>query len=246
MLDAKGLALSYGRLRLFDGVDLKLLPGDRHALIGPNGAGKTSLLNVLTGIKKPQAGSIKLAGEDITETGVDQRARRGLQRTFQINSLFPQWTVRASVAMAISQRCGFGTQWWRALMDDAAVADEANDLLQRTGLLAVADQIVATLAYGQQRLLEVALALACRPRVLLLDEPAAGLPAGQSQALLAVLDSLPKDMAVLLVEHDMSLVFRFAQTLSVLAQGKMLATGPVDQVRNSPAVQAAYLGSVVR
>lgn len=245
-LHTTGLSLSYGQLRVLDDVSLTLSPGDRHALIGPNGAGKTSLINVLTGVSRPRAGRIMLGSTDVTQMGVDARARLGLQRTFQINSLFPQWSARWAVAMAISQRRGMGGRWWRPLSGYGAVIEEADALLEQTGLATVADRPAGTLAYGQQRLLEVTLALACRPRVLLLDEPAAGLPAGHGAALLDALEVLPKDIAVLLVEHDMQLVFRFARTVSVLAQGQMLATGPLDEVRASPAVHAAYLGSSVR
>lgn len=245
-LHASGLVLSYGRVQALNEVDLILKPGDRHALIGPNGAGKTSLINALTGLYRPQAGRIRLGLVDITEASIDVRARHGLQRTFQINSLFPQWSPQTSVAMAISQREGMGGCWWHALTRHGAVMDEAAALLDQTGLADVASQPVGMLAYGQQRLLEVALALACKPKVLLLDEPAAGLPAGQGEALLKVLRTLSDDIAVLLVEHDMQLVFNFARTLSVLAQGRLLASGPVDEVRASPAVQEAYLGSAVR
>lgn len=246
VLDASGLSLSYGHVKVLEAVSLDLAPGERHALIGPNGAGKTSLINILTGTLTPRAGRVQLVGVDVTRAPVDERARRGLQRTFQINSLFPQLSVRMSVAMAISQHRGLGGHWWRPLSRQAAIMDEATALLQQVGMARVADQSAGTLAYGQQRLLELALALACQPRVLLLDEPAAGLPAGESAALLNVLESLSREMAVLLVEHDMKLVFSFAHRVSVLAQGRVLASGPAEAVRADPAVQAAYLGSVVR
>ncbi|HLR12371.1 MAG TPA: ABC transporter ATP-binding protein [Burkholderiaceae bacterium] len=246
VLQASDLSLSYGQVQVLKDVSLALMPGERHALIGTNGAGKTSLINVLTGALSPGSGQVCLAGADVTRAPADERARQGLQRTFQINSLFPQLSAHESVAMAISQRRGLGGRWWRPLSCYGSVTDEAAVLLQNTGMTDFADQPVGTLAYGQQRLVELALALARRPRVLLLDEPAAGLPAAEGAALLNLLESLSGEMAVLLVEHDMKLVFSFAQRVSVLAQGRVLASGPAAAIRNDPVVQEAYLGSAVR
>lgn len=242
LLQARGLSLSFGRLEALSNVDLLLGPGERHALIGPNGAGKTSLLNVLTGMLDAHRGHVLLDGQDVTRWSIDQRTRAGLVRTFQISSLFPSMTASATLALAICEREGLAGQWWRAISTPKPVLDEAAYWLERIGLAGVSHVPAAHLPHGQQRLLEIALALACRPRVLLLDEPAAGLSIAESHALLDVIHSLPEDVAVLLIEHDMKLVFGFAQTISVLAHGKLVACGPPDRIAADDQVRALYLG----
>lgn len=241
-LQAHDLAVSFGRFAAVDGVDLALAQGARHALIGPNGAGKTTLIGLLAGTLAPTRGRICLDGADVTHLRPDERVRRGLVRTFQINSLFPDLTARSSVVLVLAEREGLAGRWWRPVRGQTALFDEAAHWLDHLGLAAAADIPVKALAYGQQRLLEIALALACRPRVLLLDEPAAGLPAGRAHAVLDAIDALPSDIAVLLIEHDMSLVFRFARELTVLAQGRVLAHGEPSEIANHPAVREVYLG----
>lgn len=242
VLQAQGLSLSFGRLAAVQDLDLSLAPGERHALIGPNGAGKTTLINVLTGALAADQGRVLLDGQDVTRWTVDQRTRHGLVRTFQINSLFPDLDGLASLALAICEREGLGGKWWRVLRRQKAVFDEAAYWLDTLGLADAGNVPVAQLPHGQQRLLEIALALACRPRVLLLDEPAAGLPAFESRALLDVIKALPGDMAVLLIEHDMDLVFGFAQTISVLAHGQVVARGTPGQIAADEQVRSLYLG----
>lgn len=244
LLQAQGLSVSFGQLAALQDLDLSLAPGERHALIGPNGAGKTTLINVLTGALAADQGRVLLKGQDVTGWTVDQRTRGGLVRTFQINSLFPDLTGLASLALAICEREGLAGTWWRALRRQKSVFDEAAYWLDRLGLGDIGHVPVAQLPYGQQRLLEIALALACRPQVLLLDEPAAGLPAYESRALLDVINALPADMAVLLIEHDMDLVFEFAHTISVLAHGQIVARGTPGQIAADEQVRTVYLGPV--
>lgn len=242
LLQARGLTVSFGTLVAVNGVDLSLARGERHALIGPNGAGKTSLINGLTGVRRTQRGSVVLDGRDVTRWPVDQRTREGLVRTFQISSLFPGLTALATLALAVCEREGLAGQWWRGIRARKTVIDEAAYWLDRFGLAGVSHVPTAQLPHGQQRLLDIALALACRPRVLLLDEPAAGLSASESHAMLDVIKSLPGDVAVLLIEHDMNLVFGFAQTISVLAHGKLVACGTPDRIAADEQVRAVYLG----
>lgn len=242
LLEARGLSLSFGRLEAVRDLDFSLAPGERHGLIGPNGAGKTTLINLLAGALRPDRGTVVLDGHDVTACPVDQRTRQGLVRTFQVNSLFPELTALSSLVLAISERERLAGQWWSALRCKKHLFDEAAYWLDRFGLLADADLHVARLPYGQQRLLEIAVALACRPRVLLLDEPAAGLPASEGRAMLDVILSLPDDMAVLLIEHDMDLVFGFAQTISVLTDGQIVARGTPGQIAADEQVREVYLG----
>jgi branched-chain amino acid transport system ATP-binding protein len=242
-LQTQGLGIRFGDFRAVDEVSLTLEPGARQALIGPNGAGKTTLINLLTGVLRPSAGRIRLGGEDIGALSCDRRARLGLVRTFQINTLFPSLTPLLSVMLAISEREGLGAVWWRPLRRHTAVRDEAHALLARLRLDAQADVPVAELAYGKQRLLEIALALAARPRILLLDEPAAGVPVDESGELFEVIDQLPADISVLFIEHDMNLVFRFSRRISVLVAGRILAEGSPAEIARDPLVREVYLGS---
>jgi ABC-type branched-subunit amino acid transport system ATPase component len=241
-LETVGLRRSFGGILATDDVSLRLEKGSRHALIGPNGAGKTTLINLLTGVLRPSAGRILLDGEDIAGLRPDQRVRRGVARTFQINQLFPAMTPLETVALAVSHRLGEDRQWWRTLGSRPAVVDEAVDILERFGLADAMGERVSALPYGRQRMLEIALAIACRPRVLLLDEPAAGVPEAEREEILASVAALPAEVSVLLIEHDMDLVFRFADRISVLVAGALLTEGTVAEVANDPRVREVYLG----
>jgi branched-chain amino acid transport system ATP-binding protein len=241
-LQTRGLGMSFGAFRAVADVNISLEPGARQALIGPNGAGKTTLINLLTGVFKPTAGSIMMGGQDITRLSADRRARMGLSRTFQINTLFPSLTPLLSVVLAIAEREGLGAVWWRPLVRHTALFDEAHALLGRFKLDAQADVPVAELAYGKQRLLEIALAMGAKPRILLLDEPAAGVPEDESDELFKALAELPQDISVLFIEHDMKLVFRFSRRISVLVAGQILTEGTPAEIGADPRVREVYLG----
>ena len=245
-LQTRDLGIRFGAFQAVDGLSLRLEPGARQALIGPNGAGKTTLINLLTGVYRPTAGSIRLGEQDITGLRCDQRARLGLVRTFQINTLFPSLTPLLSVVLAISEREGLGATWWRPLKHCTAVHAEAQALLERLRLDDLAHVPVAELAYGKQRLLEIAIALAARPRILLLDEPAAGVPQSESGELFEVIDELPPDISILFIEHDMNLVFRFARRISVLVAGRILTEGTPAEIGADPVVREVYLGDASR
>ncbi len=240
-LEARGLSRRFGGLVATDNVSFSLQPGARQALIGPNGAGKTTLINLLTGVLKPTEGAVWLAGRDVTHVSASQRVRRGLARTFQINQLFPNLSPAESLGLAISEREGRGWDFWRPAGKREIIA-EIEDLLTRFNLSEVYDQPTRALPYGKQRLLEIALALACRPRALLLDEPAAGVPEEERHDILAALAQLPADVAILLIEHDMDLVFSFAARISVLVAGRLLCEGTPDEISADARVRAVYLG----
>lgn len=242
-LQTKQLCVSFGQHAVLNNISLSLVQGEKHALIGPNGAGKTTLINTLAGTLKPSSGSIFIANSNITALNVSQRVRKGLARTFQVNSLFPKLTPKQSLSLAIIEREKLGSRWWKILSADRAINNEADYWLEFIGLAGVSNKQVRYLPYGEQRLLELALALATKPGVLLLDEPVAGLPEHSVQAVIGVLNALPDNVTVLLVEHDMNLVFNFAQKVSVLAQGMVIAAGSPDFIRSDRAVQEAYLGA---
>ena len=223
-------------------MSLAVEKGARHALIGPNGAGKTTLINLLTGVLKPTAGRILLEGDDITALAPHERVRLGMARTFQINQLFADLTPLETIGLAVSERLGSGGDWWRLVGSKSAVTDEIVEILERFRLADVMHERTAILPYGKQRLLEIALAFACRPRVLLLDEPAAGVPEAERHELLATIAALPADVTVLLIEHDMDLVFSFADRISVLVNGALFVEGAPDEVARDPRVKAVYLG----
>jgi ABC-type branched-subunit amino acid transport system ATPase component len=227
-------------------VALELPAGARHALIGPNGAGKTTLINLITGMLQPDAGRIALAGEDITALGPDARVKRGLARTFQINTLFPQLTALESVALAVLERDGHAHNWWRGLPRFAAQLDEAHAILRSLNLADEANRVTRELAYGQQRMLEIALALATRPRVLLLDEPAAGVPKDESAELFAAVAGLSSGLTVLFIEHDMDVVFRFASRIHVMVGGRILVEGTPAEIARDERVREVYLGKAHR
>jgi ABC-type branched-subunit amino acid transport system ATPase component len=242
VLETVGLQKQFGGLAVTRDLSLKVEAGARHALIGPNGAGKTTVINLLTGVLRPSAGRIKLEGSDITDLAVHKRVLRGLSRTFQINQLYADLTPLETIGLAVSERLGHGSDWWRRIGTRADVNDEIEQNLARFHLLDVMNERTATLPYGKQRLLEIALAIATRPRVLLLDEPAAGVPESERHDILAAVGSLPRDVTVLLIEHDMDLVFSFADRISVLVAGAMLVEGPPEEVARDPRVKAVYLG----
>jgi branched-chain amino acid transport system ATP-binding protein len=241
-LETVGLCKSFGALRVADQVDFRLGPGARHALIGPNGAGKTTLINLITGALPPSAGRIRLHDRDITHLPQHARARLGLARTFQINQLFGELAVVDNVALALAERHGVSRRFWRPLGREDALLDEAFALLETLGLGAVAIQPARTLPYGHQRIVEIAIALAARPEILLLDEPAAGVPAEETRAILDTIERLHEGIAVLIVEHDMDLVFRFARRITVMVGGAILTEGTREEIAADPRVRAAYLG----
>ncbi|MBD8050543.1 ABC transporter ATP-binding protein [Limnohabitans radicicola] len=242
VLQAHGLVKRFGGITATDHVNLSLQLGARHALIGPNGAGKTTLINLLTGVLPPTEGRIELLGQDISHLPSHQRVARGLVRTFQINQLFASMTPLQTLAMVVSQRRGLGARWWPKLGQDAAVVARCEELLALFRLTEVMHQNTAALPYGKRRLLEMAIALACEPKVLLLDEPVAGVPAGEREELLQTVAALPADVSVLLIEHDMDLVFEFADRITVLVNGAVLTEGTPDVIANDPQVKAVYLG----
>ena len=242
VLETRSLVKRFGALAATDDVSMSVERGARHALIGPNGAGKTTLINLLTGVTEPTSGSVVLDGEDITRLAPHRRVARGLVRTFQISQLFGQLTPLQSLALAVSAQQGTSARWWQRLGHDAAVADACAALLAQFRLDDVMDQPVAMLAYGKRRLLEIATALACKPRVLLLDEPVAGVPEGEREEIFDTINALPGDVTVLLIEHDMDLVFNFADSVTVLVNGALFAQGTVEQISTDPRVKAVYLG----
>jgi branched-chain amino acid transport system ATP-binding protein len=242
VLSAQGLVKKFGGISATNNVTLDLKQGARHALIGPNGAGKTTLINLLTGVIDPTFGRILLEDEDITSLAPHLRVRRGLVRTFQINQLFEGLTPLETLAMTVSQHLGLGTKWWQPLGARRDVTDRCDRLLEQFHLTSVRDQPTRVLAYGKRRLLEIAIALACEPRVLLLDEPVAGVPAGEREELLRTVSALPAAVSVLLIEHDMDLVFSFATRMTVLVNGAVLTEGSPEEISRDPQVRAVYLG----
>ncbi len=235
-LETVGVTKQFGALRVANDIHFRLEPGARHALIGPNGAGKTTLVNLLTGRLAPSAGRILLNGGDITRFSQAARARRGLARTFQINNLFPALSVLENVRLAVAEHRGLVTP-------RRALIEEAFAILGRLGLEDAATTVVRALAYGKQRLVEIAIALAAEPSVLLLDEPAAGVPGSESGIIFDVIAQLPVNMAVLMIEHDMDLVFRFAQSITVMVRGSILVEGSACRDRRRSGVREVYLGT---
>jgi len=242
MLKTESISKKFGSLEVARAVSLELPRGARHALIGPNGAGKTTLINLITGHLKPDSGRILLEGEDITGVAPAARVRRGLTRTFQINTLFPDLTPIEAVTLAVCEREGEAGQFWRSLASHTDAIDEAYGVLSQLRLADVATRTTRTLPYGQQRLLEIALALATKPKVLLLDEPAAGVPRDESAMLFSVIAALPDDISVLFIEHDMNLVFQFASRITVLVAGGVLLEAEPDVIRTDSRVREVYLG----
>jgi branched-chain amino acid transport system ATP-binding protein len=242
LLQVKGLSKSFGALRATDGVDLEVREGETLAVIGPNGAGKTTLIGQLAGNLRPDAGEIRFAGEDITRLRAPQRALKGFARSFQITSVFPEFTALENVALAVQAHAGHSFRFWRAAMRDPALMGPAREMLEEVGLQARAEIPAVNLSHGEHRQLEVAMALAGRPRLLLLDEPMAGMGIEESQRMIALLGALKSRQTMVLVEHDMDAVFRLADRIAVLVYGRVIAIGSPQEIRANDEVRKAYLG----
>ncbi len=242
VLRTHALVKRFGGITATNDVSLDIRRGARHALIGPNGAGKTTLINQLTGVLAPTSGRVELQGRDITGMASHKRVGLGLVRTFQINQLFGSLTPLQSLALAVAGRVDAARRWWQPMGADAAIAAECDALLRQFRLEQHADRLTRELPYGKRRLLEIALAVAQKPQVLLLDEPAAGVPASERADILATVAALPADVSVVLIEHDMDLVFSFATRITVLVNGTVLTEGTPAQIAADPQVRAVYLG----
>lgn len=242
ILEARGLKKMFGSLAVTNDVDMSLMRGERRALIGPNGAGKTTFVNLLSGRLRPTTGSIFLDGVDVSHADDATRSKLGIGRTFQITSLFPKLTAHKNVFLALAEHAGIGLSILRCATSYKSIHARADELLDKVGLLCVAQTPVQLLPYGQQRLIEIAIALALEPKVLLLDEPAAGIPTSERDVILDIIDALPRDIAVLLIDHDMDLVFRFAQRITVLVQGSVFVEGSPAEIAADQNVRNVYLG----
>jgi len=242
LLRVTALTKSFGALRASDGVDIDVAPGELRAVIGPNGAGKSTLINQLAGEIHPDSGTIRFLGHDVTDLAVDARARAGLARSFQVTSILPGFTALENAALAAQAHAGHSFRFWRRAADERALRERAHRVLERVGLAERADQAAGHLAHGEQRQLELAMVLAGRPRLLLLDEPMAGLGPEEIGRLSALLDTLRGEVGILLVEHDMDVVFSLSDRITVLIFGRAIATGPPTEIRASAEVRRAYLG----
>ncbi len=241
-LRTEGLSKSWGAFQANSDVSLNFVPGARHALIGPNGAGKTTFINLLNGTLVPTSGRVFLGDEDITALPQHARVKRGMTRTFQINTLFNGLTVVESVVLAICEREGRHLRWSQTVAQQTDLIDEAMALLSTLKLAQDANSVTSNLPYGKQRLVEIALALATKPKVLLLDEPAAGIPSAESAELFEVIAQLPRDVTIIFIEHDMGLVFNFAERITVMVGGKVLTEGTPAEIAADPRVKEVYLG----
>jgi branched-chain amino acid transport system ATP-binding protein len=241
-LETRKLCKSFGALVVAHNIDFRLAPGDRHALIGPNGAGKTTFVNMLMGALPASSGAIFLGGDEVTRVPQSARVRRGLGRTFQVTTLFRNLPVLDNVALGIAERTGVARRMWRSASSYREIIEEARSLLAALRLADDAAVRVADLPYGKQRLVEIAIALGLKPKVLLLDEPAAGVPSSESERILQTLEKLPSDIAILIIEHDMDLVFRFARRITVLVQGAVLVEGTPEEIARDKRVHQVYLG----
>jgi branched-chain amino acid transport system ATP-binding protein len=241
MLEVRGLTKSFGALRACDGIDFDVAEGETHAVIGPNGAGKTTFISQLAGNLRPDAGVIRFAGEDVTRLPAHARARKGFARSFQITSVFPDFSALHNVALAVQAHLG-GTGFWRPARSDRALIGPARELLREVGLGHREDALAASMSHGEHRQLEVAMALATKPRLLLLDEPMAGMGIEESQRMIELLARLKQEKTIILVEHDMDAVFRLADRISVLVYGRVIATGEPESIRANEEVRKAYLG----
>lgn len=244
VLEARQLSKSFGSHAAIREVSLRLFSGARHALIGPNGAGKTTLVHLLSGVLRPQSGKIYLLGHNVTREKPNRRVKRGLVRTFQISNLFAKFTVLENVYLAVSEARGASSAMWRPAGRQREVLDLCHAVLERLRIVDLAQRQVAAIAYGQQRLVELAIALALDPKILLLDEPAAGIPSNEIYVLLDAIYGLPADIAILMIEHDMQMVKRFASSVSLLVNGELVMTGTANEVMNSQEVRSIYLGSI--
>ena len=242
LLEVGGLRKAFGALQATDGVDLEVREGETHAVIGPNGAGKTTLIGQLSGMLRPDSGRIRFAGEDITRLPAPARSKKGLARSFQITSIYREFSALDNVALAVQAHAGHSFRFWRPARRERELRDPALRILGDVGLAGRADVIAANLAHGEQRQLEIAMALATAPRLLLLDEPVAGMGAEESQRMVQFLGTLKGTMTMILVEHDMDAVFSLADRISVLVYGRIIATGAPQEIRANAKVRAAYLG----
>jgi len=242
LLEVRGLVKSFGGLIATNRVDVEIREGETHAIIGPNGAGKTTLIAQLAGDLQPDAGTIAFGGRDVTALAAPARSRLGLARSFQITSVFRDFTALDNVALAVQAHAGHSFRFWRAARRDAALRDPAAAVLESVGLGARADVLAANLAHGEQRQLEIAMVLATRPRLLLLDEPMAGMGLEESQRMIDLLRTLKGRQTILLVEHDMDAVFALADRISVMVYGRLIASGRPEEIRVNAEVREAYLG----
>ncbi len=242
LLEVRNLVKQFGALRATDGVVLDVRAGETHAIIGPNGAGKTTLIGQLSGDLRPDAGRIRFAGEDVTRLRAPARTHLGLARSFQITSVYREFTALDNVALAVQAHAGHSYRFWRSASGDRALREPARRILEEVGLGARADVLAANLAHGEQRQLEIAMVLATKPRLMLLDEPVAGMGAEESQRMVQFLSTLKGSQTIVLVEHDMDAVFSLADRISVLVYGRIIATGAPEEIRVNPEVRAAYLG----
>jgi len=242
LLEVSQLRKSFGALAATDGVDFEVRAGETHAIIGPNGAGKTTLISQLSGMLRPDSGRIRFAGEDVTRLSAPARSKKGLARSFQITSIYRDFSALDNVALAVQAHAGHSFRFWRPAREEAALREPARRILEDVGLGARAEVLAANLAHGEQRQLEIAMVLATRPRLLLLDEPVAGMGIEESSRMVGFLSTLKGRQTIVLVEHDMDAVFSLADRISVLVYGRIIATGAPEEIRANPEVRAAYLG----
>jgi branched-chain amino acid transport system ATP-binding protein len=242
LLETRALSHRFGAIQVTRDVHFRLEAGSRHALIGPNGAGKSTFINLLTGVLRPTSGTVMFKMRDVTGMDQAQRVRMGLARTFQINQLFRQLTVLENVCLAVAERVGAGWKPFRPMGYRTGILQEAMGVIETVQLSDVANVKVSELAYGRQRLVELAIALGLKPEVLLLDEPAAGVSSSESHLILNAIDLLPATMGVLIVDHDMELIFRFASRITVLVGGAIFAEGTAKEIATNPDVAKVYLG----
>jgi branched-chain amino acid transport system ATP-binding protein len=242
LLEIRQLRKSFGALLATDGVDLDVREGETHAVIGPNGAGKTTLIGQLSGMLRPDSGRIRFAGDDLTHLSAPARSKKGLARSFQITSIYRDFTALDNVALAVQAHAGHSFRFWRPAREERALREPARRILDQVGLGGRADVLAAKLAHGEQRQLEIAIVLATGPRLLLLDEPVAGMGTEESQRMVEFLATLKGRQTIVLVEHDMDAVFSLADRISVLVYGRIIATGAPAEIRLNPEVRRAYLG----
>lgn len=245
LLDLKGLVKRYGGLMATNNLNLQVFAGETHAIIGPNGAGKTTIIHQIAGSIQPNEGAIIFDGRNVTSEPTHKRVALGLARSYQITNIFRSYTVLDNLALAVQARSGSSLRFWKAVIHESAIFDEAEKLAQRIGLSQRLNHVAGSLAHGEQRQLEVGLALATRPKLLLLDEPMAGMGPQESAALVPLIHSLVEECSVLLVEHDMDAVFQLADRITVVVAGKAIVTGKPDDIRQHPEVKKAYLGDEV-
>jgi branched-chain amino acid transport system ATP-binding protein len=241
-LETRGLTVTFGGVVALDSLDLTVREGSRHGILGPNGSGKTTLFNALSGLVQPSAGTITFFGREIGDLAAHDRARLGLARTFQITSLFPSLTVHGNVAMAARVRTGSDKEWWRSVGHQVKANELADELLAQLHLSRLRNRVVRSLGYGEQRQLEIAISLAMNPRLLLLDEPTAGLSAAETAAVTGLVGALPPTLTVVIIEHDLGVIFELTDQLTVLQNGQRIADGPSAVIREDPVVKAVYLG----